>query len=260
MNSTEIHRIYNAILAAEREGAELIMHAHGILTQEKSGHRDVVTEYDKKVQALIVERMKQTVPGACFFCEESMVQDDLHAEHLFVIDPIDGTMNFVKGFNHSCTSVAYLYKGELTAAAIYDPYMDEMFSAIKGEGAWLNGNPIHASEQPLSDNVFEFGSSPYDSVLSERAFRLAKTAFDNSLDLRRGASAALDLAFIAAGRAGLFFELALSYWDYAAGLLIVQEAGGICSTIDGTPLPMDASRTSVLAGGRQCYADFRSLI
>ena len=130
-----VKKIYDAMLSAERECAEIILHKGRIHLHEKSCHRDVVTEYDSRVQALLVERLKEAVPDARFCCEESNMQDDLHAEHVFVIDPIDGTMNFVKNFNHSCISIGYLHNGVPTAAAVYDPYMDEMFSAIKGEGA-----------------------------------------------------------------------------------------------------------------------------
>ena len=255
-----VKKIYDAMLSAERECAEIILHKGRIHLHEKSCHRDVVTEYDSRVQALLVERLKEAVPDARFCCEESNMQDDLHAEHVFVIDPIDGTMNFVKNFNHSCISIGYLHNGVPTAAAVYDPYMDEMFSAIKGEGAWLNGTPIRAAETPLSENVFSMGTSPYIPESTDESFRLARIAYDASLDLRRGASAELDLAYVAAGRSGLFFELSLSFWDYAAGMLLVEEAGGKCTSLDFSPLPLDGRKSSVLAGGRQCYDDFAKLM
>jgi len=256
----DIERIYNAMLNAEREGAELILHAGKIIAEEKSGHRDVVTAYDKKVQELVVKRLREAVPDARFCCEENNVQDDLHAEHVFVVDPIDGTMNFVKGMNHSCTSIGYLHNGVPTAAAVYDPYMDEMFSAIKGKGAWLNGKPMHTAETPLSDSIFIVGTAPYYLEKIDETFRLMKTAFDASLDLRRTGSAALDLSYIASGRAGFFFEMRLSFWDFAAGMLLVEEAGGKCSTAELKPLPVDGSKASVFAGGRQAYDDFVKLL
>lgn len=252
--------ILDIMIAAEREAAELVMHAHGIMAEMKTGRRDVVTEYDKRVQALLVERLRAAVPGACFFCEENSVQEDLSARHVFIIDPIDGTMNFVKGMHHSCISAAYMSRGELLAAAVYNPYAGEMFTAVKGEGAFLNGRRIHADAAPLSETVFCFGSSPYRPDLADEAFRLARIAFDASLDLRRFASAELDLCMVAAGRAGLFFELSLSFWDYAAGSLIVTEAGGMCSTITGGPLPLDGSKSTLAAGGKQAYSDFMALI
>ena len=252
--------ILDIMIAAEREAAELVMHAHGIMAEMKTGRRDVVTEYDKRVQALLVERLRAAVPGACFFCEENSVQEDLSARHVFIIDPIDGTMNFVKGMHHSCISAAYMGCGELLAAAVYNPYAGEMFTAVKGEGAFLNGRRIHADAAPLRETVFCFGSSPYRPDLADEAFRLARIAFDASLDLRRFASAELDLCMVAAGRAGLFFELSLSFWDYAAGSLIVAEAGGVCSTITGGPLPLDGSKSTLAVGGKQAYSDFMALI
>ncbi len=256
----EKETILAAMCAAEREAAELILHAHGVLAECKTGHRDVVTEYDRRVQDLLVERLSAACPGARFFCEENDRHDDLHAEHLFIIDPIDGTMNFVRRMNHSCISVAYRHKGILTAAAVCNPYVDELFTALRGGGAFLNGRPIHADPGPLSESLVCCGTSPYREDLTAETFRLMEKAHRASLDIRRQGSAELDLCSVAAGRAGAYFELTLSLWDYAAGALIVTEAGGICTRLDGTELPFDGSKPSVLAGGPQAWADFRALI
>ncbi len=256
MNDREI---LNLICAAEREAAALILKAHDIMAENKSDRRDVVTEYDRRVQALLIERLSAALPGARFFCEENDRHDDLRAEHVFIIDPIDGTMNFVHGFHHSCISAAYMRGGELRAAAIYNPYVSELFTAVKGEGAQLNGRPIHAADTPLSENVVCCGTSPYNPELADRTFGLMKTAFLAGLDIRREGAAALDLCSVAAGRAGVYFELGLSLWDYAAGKLIVEEAGGVCLTLDGAPMPMDPSRPTVLAGGRHAVREFLEL-
>ena len=253
------HDILSAIVSAEKEAAALILHAHGVLAECKTGRRDVVTEYDRRVQALLTARLSKAVEGARFFCEESDRHDDLRAERLFIIDPIDGTMNFVRGLNHSCISVACMHWGELCCAAVYNPYADELFTAVKGEGAFLNGRPIHVDEGPLSETIVCCGTAPYKPGASGETFRLMKLAYDESLDVRRQGSAALDLCSVAAGRAGLYFELSLSLWDYAAGALLVQEAGGICTQLDGAPLPFDASKPTVCAGGPAAYADFRRL-
>ena len=226
---TEKHdiNILDHITAAQREAAELMMQAHGILAECKTGHRDVVTQYDRRIQELLMQRLSRDVPGAHFFCEENGQQDPTDAEYLFIIDPIDGTMNFVRGFGHSCISVAYMSRGVLEAAAVYNPYMDELFTAVRGAGAFLNFRLIHVETAPLSETIFCFGTSPYYADLTDETFRLARIAYDATLDLRRFASAELDLCAVAAGRAGLYFELSLSLWDYAAGALIVTEAGGV---------------------------------
>lgn len=255
----DIHAILNTVVAAEREAAALILHAHGILAECKSGRRDVVTEYDRRVQELLTARLSEAVSGARFFCEENDRHDDLNAEHLFIIDPIDGTMNFVRGLNHSCISVAYVSRGERLCGAICNPYADELFTAVRGEGAFLNGRPIHVDESPLAGTLVVCGTAPYSPEAVGETFRLMEKAYRASLDIRRQGSAALDLCSVAAGRAGAYFELALSLWDYAAGTLLVEEAGGICTRIDGSPLPFDASRPTILAGGPAAYADFRRL-
>ena len=247
------------IEAAEREAAELMLHARRILAETKSGRRDVVTDYDRRVQALLTERLAAAVPGAKFFCEETPERDRLDSEHLFIIDPIDGTMNFVHGFHHSCISVAYAKRGEVQAGAVYNPYVDELFTAVRGKGACLNGSPIHVTDAGLSESVVCYGTSPYDAALAPRTFRLAQRVFEASLDLRREGSAALDLCTVAAGRAGLYFELQTSLWDYAAGALIVREAGGVCCRTDGTAFLPDGGRTDIAAGSPAAVKAFLEL-
>ena len=154
MNRVYAENVIEKIVSAERSAAEIMMHVHDIIAESKSGQRDIVTEYDKRVQEYLMQVLSESVPEARFFCEEQKEHDDLHARHLFIIDPIDGTMNFARGFNHSCISVAYMSAGELRAAAVYNPYVDEMFTAVKGEGAYLNGRRLHVSDAPLLDRLF----------------------------------------------------------------------------------------------------------
>ncbi len=255
---TDIQVLEN-ICHAELEASSLFIQARNVPTEWKTGRRDIVTSFDRQVQELLIQRIAASCPDARFFCEENDRQDDLSAEHVFIIDPIDGTMNFVHGFHHSCISVAYMRKGRLCAASIYNPYTEEFFTAARGEGSRLNSVPIHVSPLPLSESIVCCGTAPYTTALADRSFTLMKKAYLSGLDIRREGSAALDLCSAAAGRAGLYFELGLSLWDYAAGLLIVEEAGGICCTIDGRPIPLDGSRPSVVAGGKQAVAEFLSL-
>ena len=260
MNPEFLRSLQESIMAAEREAAQLILHAGSVMAENKSGRRDVVTEYDKKVQDLLVARLRAVIPDAGFVMEESDSYDALNGEHVFIIDPIDGTMNFVHHYNHSAISVAYASFGQVLCACVYDPYADEMFTAIKGQGAYLNGRPIHADPAPLNETLFCFGSSPYYPQLTDETFRLARIAFDACLDLRRLASAELDLCAIAAGRAGLYFELCLSLWDYAAGMLIVEEAGGKCLDMDGSPVKFGIEKAPVLSGGPRALADFLEIL
>ena len=256
MTELSFDTIREAVEQAERKAADLMLQAHGILAESKTGKRDVVTDYDRRVQAALIQQLRETVPDAGFFCEEMEEQDRLDRERLFIIDPIDGTMNFVHGFHHSCLSVAYAEQGTVRVGAIYNPYVDEMFSAVGGKGAFLNGRRISVTDAGLSESVVCFGSAPYNPELADRTFALARRAYELGLDVRREGSAALDLCTVAAGRAGLYFELKLSLWDYAAGALIVEEAGGRCCTIEGEKLPMDGSRIGILAGTPETVTTF----
>ena len=256
----EYKEILRHIVSALREAAQLIMEAHGVMAEEKSSRRDVVTEYDRKVQELLTARLSAALPCARFYSEEQEQHDDINASALFVIDPIDGTMNFVRGLHHSCISVAYAERGEVKAAAIYNPYVDELFTATLGGGAFLNGKSIRVDDAPLGETLVCFGTTPYNPALAPRCFAIAQKMMETALDLRREGSAALDLCTTAAGRAGLYFELALSPWDYAAGMLIVREAGGVCRTLEGEELKLIAGRPSVVAGGSAAVEEFFRLI
>lgn len=254
-----LHDILSVISQAEREAAQLILSAKSILAEIKSGKRDVVTEYDRRVQELLKQRLTELIPGASFFCEENKIQDDLNAEHVFIIDPIDGTMNFVHGYNMSCISVAYASFGEILVGAVYNPYLNEMFTAIKGEGAYCNEKKLHVDESPLSQCVCCVGTAPYHPDMTDCTFEMMRKVYLSSLDIRRSGSAALDLCSVAAGRMGLYFEEALCLWDYAAGGLCVVEAGGNLSDMNGNPLMLCGDVSSVLAAGPQCYIDFLSI-
>ncbi len=258
MTITE-QEICQLIISAEKRAGELILHAHHVMAEEKTDARNVVTEYDKKVQEMLIELLSAVLPDAHFFCEEMAHPDSLNAEHVFIIDPIDGTMNFVHGFGHSCISVGYMHNGKMAAGAVFNPYKNELFSAVNGQGAYLNGKKIRTASSSLAESVACVGTSPYNNGLTERTFDLIRKVFQNSLDIRREGAAALDLCSIASGRAGLYFELELSFWDYAAGMLIATEAGARCCTISGENLPLDGKKTSVLAGTPHAVQDFLEL-
>lgn len=247
------------IVSAERKAGEQILHAHNVIANNKTDARNVVTEYDTGIQQMLIETFSTALPDAHFFCEEMASPDSLDAEHTFIIDPIDGTMNFVKGFHHSCVSTAYMNRGVISAAAIYNPYADEMFTAIIGKGAWLNGEKLKIENVSLAESVVCFGSAPYYRDTRDRTLAMIRAALDIGLDIRREGSAALDLCSVAAGRSGVFFEMLLSFWDFAAGMLIATEAGAEVRTVDGGPLPATGEKSSVLCGAPAAVRDFLAL-
>ena len=224
----------------------------------KEGHANFVTKYDTAVQNFLQEELKKILPEAAFIGEEGDHRETLAKGYAFIVDPIDGTTNFIKKYNKSCVSVALAKDGGIVLGIVYNPYSNEMFYAEKGKGAFLNDKPIHTAQGRLEDELVCVGTAPYYTELRDQTFELAKYMAEKSLDIRRTGSAAIDLCDVAAGRIGLYFELRLSPWDYAAGSLIVTEAGGKVSRIDGSPLSF-AEGGPVIAGGAAAYDDYFAL-
>lgn len=218
--------------------------------QEKAGPANFVTSYDLLVQNKLKDGLQRLFPKAKFIGEEGQQETYAEKGEFFIVDPIDGTTNFIKDYQMSCISVAYVVDGEVDFAVIYNPYLNELFWANRGEGAYCNDKKIRVSEHDLSNGIVLFGTSPYDMDLAKKSFEMAYEYFCQALDIRRSGSAALDLCAIAAGRAELYFELILSPWDYAAGMLIVEEAGGIVTTLDGEK-PVFNKRCSILARNKK---------
>lgn len=243
-----------------REAGEIMLAAQGIerSVREKEGSANFVTAYDVKVQELLKERLLALCPRAHFMGEEGDLRADVLHGEAFIVDPIDGTTNFIRGLNASAVSVAYLSQGEVVEAATFDPYRNEFYYAQRGKGATCNGVPIHVSELPLSESLVCFGTSPYYEELVPRTFELARRLMGTAADLRRSGSAVIDLTWVARGSAGLMFELKLSPWDYAAASLLVTEAGGVISQLDGSPLTFDRG-CGVVAGSPKAWAEFFEL-
>ena len=213
---------------------------------EKGGKENIVTHYDKEVQSFLVSRIKSELPDASFLGEEGLNKSG-SGDILFIIDPIDGTTNFVQDTKFSCISVAMLRGGEPCEAAVYNPYLDEMFYAKKGGGAWLNDRRIQTEDKPLSQSIIGFSNCPYDKPLTDISFELGKRLFNQCLDFRRAGSAALEICYAACGRYQLYCEMILYPWDYAAAGLFVTEAGGVITDLYGKK-PVYDKRCSIVAG------------
>jgi len=238
--------------------AERQMHA-------KAGNHNFVTDYDIRTENFLRESFATYLPEADMLGEES---SDTHAVRIaegltLIVDPIDGTTNFMQDYRCSCISVGVCDRGTMIYGAIYDPYADAMFTAARGKGAWVEekgvSSPLHTSTRPLCDSLVLFGTSPYyRDTLADPTFHTLRTLFGVARDIRRSGSAAMDLAYIAAGRGDVFFEYRLSPWDYAAGSLLVTEAGGSISQMDGSSLLLDTP-CSVAAGGI-AYAELLEIL
>ena len=236
------------IIDVVRRAGEMVLSAHDIAagTHEKTSAADLVTEYDLAVEAFLKEQLPPLCPGSIFYGEEEAENADPSRGWAFIVDPIDGTTNFVRGLRQSAISVALARDGQVEYAVVFDPYKNEMFSARRGGGAFLNGAPIHVSDKPLAEGIFGMGTAIYRGEYLEPTMRAREQLFPGACDSRRLGATPLDLCDVACGRVELFFEYSLCPWDFAAGSLIITEAGGHISTLQGGPLAL-TERCSVWA-------------
>ena len=227
------------LIGVVRAAGEIVTGAQQIdrHTHEKTSAADLVTDYDLAVETFLREKLAALMPEALFFGEEETLEGDPSKGWVFIVDPIDGTTNFVRGFHQSGISVALIHDLEPQMAVVYDPAKDELFAAERGRGATLNGAPIHVSDKPLSQGLFIMGTAIYRREFLHPTMLLTEQLLERSCDYRRFGAATLDLCYIACGRAEVFFEYSLAPWDYAAGAFIAQEAGAVASMLTGEPLP-----------------------
>lgn len=198
------------------------------------GDKNLVTEVDRESERLIVAHLRNSFPCHNILAEEGeYLQSD--SSFRWIIDPLDGTTNYAHGFPWFCVSIGLEVEGEIVVGVIYNPMHDELFTAIRDGGAFLNGRRLHVSARsPLQETLLGTGF-PYDCA-SDPANNFAHfICFQKAArGIRRVGAAALDLAYVAAGRLDGFWELKLKPWDVAAGILLVREAGGVVSTFDGS--------------------------
>ncbi|MCI8622925.1 MAG: inositol monophosphatase [Provencibacterium sp.] len=226
----------------------------------QKGAADFVTDTDLAVSRALSEGLLAALPGSGIITEEQPEHTFDYSRDTWVIDPLDGTSNYIFNLRISAVSVALFREGKPVLGIIYDPYADEMFHAVRGKGAFLNGSPIHASAKTrLSEGLVAFGTSPYYRELSGVTFQKLQRVFARCIDVRRCGSAALDLAAVACGRTAGFFEQILSTWDYAAGALLIAEAGGRVSRLDGSALRFDG-KEPLVAAGPSVYEELLELV
>lgn len=247
------------IISIVREAGGIMLGATDIANQttEKTGAADLVTKYDVAVENFLREKFCEILPEAMFYGEESAHDSDPSKGWVFIVDPIDGTTNFVRGMSHSSISAALYKDGVAEYGVVLDPYKNELFSARRGKGAFLNGKPIHVSDRPLDKGIFGMGTAIYNREFEEQTMAVTAQLLHRSCDFRRLGSAALDLCYTAAGRYDAFFEFSLGLWDFAAGSLILREAGGMICTMEGKELPV--ARSGIWAANPENFHILREL-
>jgi myo-inositol-1(or 4)-monophosphatase len=227
-----------AIQTAQEAGRILQERLGRSIKITNKGTIDLVTEADLAAERLIIERIKSYHPRHAVLAEESgasRLEGEPKSEYLWIVDPLDGTTNFAHGYPCFCVSIALEHNGVIEVGVIHDPTRDETFAAERGDGATLNGRRIRASEIDDLNRAMLCTGFPYDVRDRGNFARHFSNFIMHAQAVRRDGSAALDLAYVACGRFDGFWEEGLRPWDVAAGVLLVEEAGGRVSHYDGTP-------------------------
>ena len=256
-----MHPILNVATKAAREAGRIINRASqdvGSLKIQTKDYNDFVSEVDRAAEQTIIDVLKEAYPTHGFFGEESG-KTNADAESIWIIDPLDGTTNFLHNFPAYCVSIALQEKGVLTQAVIYDPVRNDLFTATKGRGAFLNDRRIRVtSRSKLQDSLISTGFPFKDFSYLDVYMDIFKDMVKKTSGLRRPGSAALDLAYVAAGYSDGFFEINLSPWDIAAGALLVQEAGGIVGDFEGNESWLKSG--NIVAGNPKVFGQMLQVI
>lgn len=225
---------FNKVIELVRSTRELILSHEDAETITVKGRADYVTEVDLKVQSYLRRELGKLAPGYGFLGEEGEHEALDFSRPVWILDPVDGTTNLIHDMQHSCVALALWSGRETVFSVVYNPFHNELFSAFKGAGATLNGQQIHVSKtETLERSLIHYGTSPYQRADAKRTFDLARELFVRAEDVRRLGSAELDLCYVACGRGDAYIERKLRPWDYEAGKLILEEAGGTYTDYEG---------------------------
>ena len=255
-----MHALLNvAVMAARRAGNTLIRKMVNLdkLKVEQKGHNDYVSDADLAAEKAVIHCILKHYPDHAILAEESGPQGE--SDTIWIIDPLDGTTNYLHGFPVFAVSIGVQIKGRMEHAVVYDPLRQELFTATRGQGAHLEGRRIRVSGQKQLERALIGTGFPFrqaDEEIDPFLKMLGKVVRSTS-GVRRPGAAALDLAYVAAGRLDAFWETGLAPWDLAAGSLIIREAGGIISGIDGSENFLDTGH--VLTGTPKIYAAIAKL-
>ncbi len=239
---------------------QIALEAGKIVKEGYSSHKevshkgvvDLVTEFDIKTEAFIINQLKKAFPDYTLVGEESH-QGSYHYDKAIYIDPIDGTTNFVHGIPHLAISLGVWEQGKPTLAVVFNPILEELFWAVQGEGAFCNGQRLEVSPQNKLQNALIATGFPYAKVNAGIEYHWVINCMTNLLphiqDIRRLGAASIDLCYLAQGKVEAFYEIDLKPWDVAAGILIVQEAGGHISNVNNQPFDFD-DKSIVASNGK----------
>jgi len=260
-----MHPMLNTAIKAARKAGNVINRASlnlDTLTVSKKQHNDFVTEIDRAAEQAIIDVLSRAYPDHGILSEEAGQSWEMGAdepEYVWVVDPLDGTTNFIHGFPQYAVSIALLQSGQIQQGVIYDPNRDELFNASRGGGAYLNSKRLRVAKRERLDEALLGTGFPACSATEMSTYlKVFGAVAPHCVGLRRPGAAALDLAYVAAGRLDGFFEQGLKSWDMAAGLLLITEAGGLVGNYAGNRI--DLSNGEVLAANPRLFAQMVNLL
>jgi myo-inositol-1(or 4)-monophosphatase len=252
----------NVMSAAARKAGRGLIRDFGELENLQvslKGPADFVSTADERTERILIEELSRARPGYGFLGEEGGAREGPDKTHRFIVDPIDGTTNFLHGIPIFAISIALEREGQLVSAVVYNPVVDEMYLAEKGHGAYLNNKRLRvAARKSLAESLFATGAPFMGRPGHARFLAEIKAVMGRSSGIRRCGAASLDLAGVASGRFDGFWERGLNQWDMAAGILLVREAGGIVTDLEGGPRALDAGQ--VLAANESLHPQLLKLL
>lgn len=240
-------------------GAGKILLGHYTEIKQKGNSSNYVTSCDIAVESFLTEELVKLLPGSVVIGEESEVNPK-EGELLWVVDPIDGTSNFIRDIGLSVISVGLLKGGVPYLGVVYQPYRDEMFYAITGQGAYLNGKRIQVSDRDFAHSHLCSAMSLYDKRYAPPCFRIIDRIYQEADDLRRLGTAGMELAYLACGRVELYFEIRVFPWDVAGAIPIIREAGGFVEILYHEKFPSDKPFAIIAANNRENFARLKKIV
>jgi myo-inositol-1(or 4)-monophosphatase len=259
-----MHPMLNTAIKAARRGAAVINRASFDLDRvsvTEKQHNDFVTDVDQAAEQAIIEVLLQAYPSHAIYAEESGITGTVNdeSEYVWIIDPLDGTTNFIHGFPQYAISIALQQRGVVTQAVVYDPVHNDLFTATKGAGAYLNEKRIRVNKlDRISGALLASGYKPGSPLAIAEFAKMFTIMAERSQGIRRAGSAALDLAYVACGRLDGYYEKNLKPWDIAAGALLVTEAGGIAGEFNGESNYMNTGH--IIAGSPKIFGQMVGLL
>ncbi len=261
INRDFLDSLLRTAVSAARLAGDIIVKNLGHLSQgdiQTKQAFDFVTKVDKWSEAVILQTIREKFPTHTFLAEETLKQEDRDS-YRWIIDPLDGTTNYIHGYPMFSVSIALKYRGEVIVGVVFDPLRDELFHAVKGSGSFLNNKKISVSGvTALGRSLVATGFPFRKKELVDLYLQAFKSVFHEVSDIRRAGSAAIDLAYVAAGRLEGFFELKLGPWDVAAGSLLIEEAGGCVTDFGGGGEYL--STGNVVAGNMDVHGELLEII